>query len=426
MYFVAVAAFLILIGSSLIFFTSLLATSMLCLGASVGIIAVIYIYRNNSKVASELKKLRNENHALRESYDTVEKEKKLIEESKKVEQQEVEKSSAAIETLWRQCHSVSTGGEVSKRLTSIVRDKTEEATIDLTNRVYHILELSEKLNSTIQKVIGGLSDDEHGLKKDVRLIEEEQEKITVLIKEFTQIRDGYSKEMQTIDSYMQSVEEFVGSIDDIADRTNMLAINASIEAARAGDAGRGFAVIGSEIQELSKTTMSIAEQITSTISEASNAISNSIGLYEGKINSAVENLKKSGDTHSVLIEKLTPQIESLSEVVLSSGDLSSTVHENVDKMAKQLQYQDRIQQIISHLIQFLDEMGQEAQKTASVYHQLGTDEQESIKVSMIEKASRYFSTDEEYAEFGFERSHNSISRNESSQTDDLEGDVELF
>jgi methyl-accepting chemotaxis protein len=206
----------------------------------------------------------------------------------------------------------------------------------------------------------------------------------------------------------------------------MLAINASIEAARAGDAGKGFAVIGSEIQELSKTTMSIAEQITSTISEASNAISSSIGLYEGKIDSAVENLQKSGDTHSILIEKLTPQIESLSEIVFSSGDLSSSVHENVDEMAKQLQYQDRIQQIISHLVQFLDEMGQEAYKTASTYHQVSADEQENIKASMIEKAARYFSTDEEYCEFGYGRTHVSISEEDSSDDGNLDGDVVLF
>ncbi|MDZ7794211.1 MAG: methyl-accepting chemotaxis protein [Spirochaetia bacterium] len=363
---------------------------------------------------------------MREKYEAIEDEKRQVEERSREQNQEQSDSSSAIEALSRQCHCVSTGGEIGRRLTSIVKEKTEDATLDLTNRVYRILELSEELNATIQKVIGGLSADEEGLKNDVQLIEEEQEKITVLIEEFTGIRDGYSKEMKTIESYMKSVEEFTVSIDDIADRTNILAINASIEAARAGELGKGFAVIGNEIQELSKTTMSIAEQITSTIAEASKAISSSISLYEERIGSAVKSLKKSGDMHSILIEKLAPQIDSLSAVVSSSSNLSSEIHENVDGMAKELQYQDRIQQIITHLIQFLDEMGQEARKTASIYYKVSKNEQESIKETMVERAARYFTTDEEHDEFGYERPQDNNSEGTSSQSEDFEGDVVLF
>jgi len=420
------ASFLICAAAS--FFTLFVQFAyMVIAGVSgIGIIVSIIAHRRAHQWKDEICLLQERYARAQKKAERAEEERERAEEKAKEQESERAGRDTAVDALGRQCHYVSAGEEVSRRLTSIVKEQTEAATLQLTNKVYTILEESEELNSTIQNVIGGLSAEESGLKYDVQLIEEEQEKVRHLIEEFVQIRDGYTQKMKSVESLMKSIEGFVGSINDIADRTNMLAIRTSIEAAKAGEAGGGFAVIGSDIQKLSKNSMDIAEQITSTIQETSAAVSSSVQEYGEKIDSAVEKLEKSGGVHSELIEKLTPQIDNLTDVVNTSRDLSSSVHGHVDEMARQLQYQDRIQQIISHLIQFLEEMGTEAAKTACSYVEKGAEEQEEMQRYIVEKAAKYFSTDEEFAEFGYEREKAVEGEKKVSETDTRDDKVVLF
>ena len=65
-------------------------------------------------------------------------------------------------------------------------------------------------------------------------------------------------------------------------------------------------------------------------------------------------------------------------------------------------------------------------RSASRHAEENEQEREKLRTSMIEKASRFFSTDEEYEEFGYERAKKDEAADEVSETEDLEGDVELF
>ncbi|MCR4792528.1 MAG: PAS domain-containing protein [Lachnospiraceae bacterium] len=111
-----------------------------------------------------------------------------------------------------------------------------------------------------------------------------------------------------IETAVTSSMEIIGSIQSIASQTNLLSLNASIEAARAGDAGRGFAVVASEVQSLSSSTKETTEHISAKLTNVNesvkgimakiNLIGESIAQETEKmstINATVEELHASAD-----------------------------------------------------------------------------------------------------------------------------------
>ena len=119
------------------------------------------------------------------------------------------------------------------------------------------------------------------IEKDSQHLHEELQKTKNQSNEAIQASDNLKKVMESLKVSFQNVSEVTNIMTDIADRTNLLSLNASIEAARAGEHGKGFAVVAQEVSKLADNSIENAKNINKIIKESNKILlngENSVGI----------------------------------------------------------------------------------------------------------------------------------------------------
>jgi len=187
----------------------------------------------------------------------------------------------------------------------------------LEDRVAQIATAMEEMSVTVNEVAHNTTNASDSASQVAGNAREGQQVVSQAVLEMQKVAEIVRDSaviVKNLGAKSEKIGEFVNVINDIADQTNLLALNAAIEAARAGEQGRGFAVVADEVRRLADRTVASTKEIRLMVNE----IQRETAL-------AVESIEK-GKAEAEISENLSHQVdESLSNIVHSIEKIESVI-----------------------------------------------------------------------------------------------------
>jgi methyl-accepting chemotaxis protein len=146
------------------------------------------------------------------------------------------------------------------------------------------------------------------------------------------------EDMTTLGQQAEGIGHVMNVISDIADQTNLLALNAAIEAARAGEAGRGFAVVADEVRKLAEKTMSATKEVGDAISQIQQGTRKNIENVDRTV-STIEEATRLAETSGEALQEIVSFVETSTDQVRSIATASeeqSSASEEINRSVEEV------------------------------------------------------------------------------------------
>ena len=305
------------------------------------------VYASIVEMVTALK--RNIENAQRESENAKEQSRKAQEAMAQAEAASKEAQAKTEAMLVAADKLEQVGSVVSSASTELSAqiEQSDRGAAESAQRLSEAATAMNEMNATVQEVAknaGSASSASAETKEKAEAGAQVVEKAVHSIEQVHQMSLELKEDMTQLNEHAQDITRIMGVISDIADQTNLLALNAAIEAARAGEAGRGFAVVADEVRKLAEKTMAS----TNDVGNAIKAIQESTAKSMTGVDNAVERISEATE----LAGQSGAALEEIVATVEATGD-------QVNAIATASEEQSAASEEINHSIVQVNDMSRQ-------------------------------------------------------------------
>ncbi len=253
--------------------------------------AAVQVFKENAIAVEKLKKEREEQE-LAAQEEKRRQQAELADTFESSVGRIIEAVSGASGQMQQTAQSMSATAEETNSQTGIVASASEEASAN----VQTVAAATEELSASIAEISRQIGESNSIAQRAV------------------QDADAANHDVQGLSQAARTIGDVVSLISDIAEQTNLLALNATIEAARAGEAGKGFAVVASEVKSLANQTAKATEEISSQVENMQAATGNTVEAIQ-KISDVIKQISENATSISSAVQQQNAATQEISRNV---------------------------------------------------------------------------------------------------------------
>ncbi|AWL11598.1 Methyl-accepting chemotaxis protein McpS [Saliniradius amylolyticus] len=228
--------------------------------------------------------------------------------------------------------------ELSESASSLasVTTQTSKSTDNQLNQLSQAATAMEEMAASVQEVTKNAqgaaqaaSETDKSASHGQQLVQSTADSIQVLVRNINHV----SETIDNLNKEAESMGSILGTINGIAEQTNLLALNAAIEAARAGEQGRGFAVVADEVRTLASRTQQSTDEIQSMLNRLQGETRRSVESMRGTMTETETTIDKANQTQEafVLITDSVNNINDMNHQIASAAEEQSAVAEDINR-----------------------------------------------------------------------------------------------